>query len=115
MRIALTSLAAGVLALVVGSMSAAPDAEARRLGGVRGVGHIHPGRVVRPVVRPGRVVARRAYRAGYRAGRWVNGVWVVNGVAASVAVGASSCDYYYRKWRETGSSYWRDQYYAHCR
>jgi hypothetical protein len=53
--------------------------------------------------------ARVAGRYVRHPGRWVNGVWIVNGVAASIAVGiASNCNYYYRKWKETDSSYWND-------
>ena len=93
-------------------MIAIPQADARRLGGVRP--HVNAGKIARNVrvVRPVRVVNRTVVR---RPGRWVNGVWVVSGVAASVAVGtASNCNYYYRKWKETGSSYWRDRYHESC-
>jgi len=108
-------LLAGALALLIGSVCVAPDADARRLGGGRHIGKVHVGKVARHV-KPRRV-ARRTAHAVRRAGRWVNGVWIVNGVAASVAVGtASNCAYYGRKWRETGSAYWRGQYYEHgCR
>jgi hypothetical protein len=56
-------------------------------------------------------------RPNYRLhGSWVNGVWVVGGVAASVAAGtASNCSYYYQKWENTGRKYWRDRYYELCR
>jgi hypothetical protein len=43
-------------------------------------------------------------------GYWRNGVWIA-GVPGAYAYG-SSCDYAYRRWRETGSSYWRDRYNA---
>jgi hypothetical protein len=100
-----TLFLAGALALVVGVASIAPDADARRVGGVRRahVGHVH--------VHPNGV-ARRTVR---RAGRWVNGVWIVNGVAASVAIGSTNCSYYWRRWKETGSAYWHDRYYENCR
>jgi len=111
-RVAHVSVLAGVIALFAGMIAVGSDADARRRvgGGHIGKVHIKPGKVVH--VRPGRVVRRNVRRAG----RWVNGVWIVNGVAASVAIGtASNCGYYYRKWRETGSAYWRDRYYEHCR
>jgi len=104
MRIAHRSLAAGAFALCIGLMFANPSAEARKIG--RGHAHINAGKIAHNHPR-----ARHAVR---RAGRWVNGVWIVNGVAASVAVGtASNCGYYWRKWRETGSAYWRERYYEH--
>ncbi|HEX2842872.1 hypothetical protein [Hyphomicrobium sp.] len=98
-------LTIGVLLL---SLAAVPDADARRIGGVHvrsHVGHVH--------VRPGRVVGRNYWRRG----RWVNGVWVAAGVAATAAaVGtAGNCNYYYRKWKGTGSAYWRNRYYDYCR
>lgn len=99
---------AGAVTLLFGVVSAPHDADARRIGGVNRahVGHVH----VRPVG-----VARRVTRRNIRRdGRWVNGVWVVGGVASSVAVGtASNCGYYWRRWRETGKAYWRDQYREH--
>lgn len=109
-------LAAGLLALLVGLTTAGSEADARRLGGGRHIGnaHINAGKIARNVHPYNR--ARHVARDIRRAGRWVNGVWVVNGVAASVAVGtASNCGYYYRKWRETGSAYWHDRYVEHCR
>ena len=99
------------LALLLAAFCVNSDAEARRLGGARiGKVNINAGRVARNV-RPARI-ARRNVR---RAGRWVNGVWVVNGVAASVAVGTgSNCGYYWRKWKSTGSAYWRERYAENC-
>jgi hypothetical protein len=98
------------IALLLSALCAVPQADARRFGGVRVRPHIAPNvRVYHPRAR----VAARNYR---RAGRWVNGVWVVGGVAASVAVGtASNCNYYYRRWKATGSAYWHDRYYENCR
>ncbi|WP_439544061.1 hypothetical protein [Hyphomicrobium sp.] len=101
---------AGALAFLFGAVSVAPDADARRLGG--GMRHANVGKVH---VRPAGVARRVTRRNVRRAGRWVNGVWVVGGVAASVAVGtASNCGYYYRKWKATGSAYWHDRYVEHC-
>jgi hypothetical protein len=102
-------LAAAIAFLILG-LCAVPQADARRIGGVHVRPHIaHGVGVYRPRAR----VAGRYVR---RPGRWVNGVWIVNGVAASVAVGtASNCNYYYRKWKATGSSYWHDRYYEMCR
>jgi len=56
-------------------------------------------------------------RPYYRShGRWVNGVWVVRGAAASIAPGtASNCSYYYQKWENTGRKYWHDRFYELCR
>jgi hypothetical protein len=107
-----TSLvAAGALTLLFGAVSVAPDADARRLGG--GIGRAHVGHVH---VRPNGVARRVTRRNIRRPGRWVNGVWIVGGVASSVAVGtASNCGYYYRRWKETGSAYWRDRYAENCR
>lgn len=101
---------AAAIAFLIAIFCAAPQADARRIGGVHVRPHIAgPGRIYHPR-------ARVAVRNARRAGRWVNGVWIVNGVAASVAVGtASNCGYYWRKWKETGSSYWHDRYYEHCR
>jgi hypothetical protein len=104
------------LAVLIGAICLVPnDAEARRFGGVRARPHVHARAYVR---HPGaRVVARNNWRYGryYRPGRWVNGVWLVNGVAASVAVGtASNCAYYWRQWKATGRSYWRDRYNENC-
>lgn len=98
-----TSITASALAIVATALLIVPDnADARRIGGVHRVGHINFN---------AHNVARRARHVG----RWVNGVWVVNGVAASVAVGtASNCPYYRRKWRETGSAYWRDRWQENC-
>jgi hypothetical protein len=98
------------IALLLSALYAVPQADARRIGGVHVRPHVtHNVRVYHPRAR----VAARNYR---RAGRWVNGVWIVNGVAASVAVGtASNCNYYYRRWKETRSSYWHDRYDENCR
>jgi hypothetical protein len=100
------------LAVLLCAISFAPnDAEARRLGGV----HARPHVAARAHVRhpAARVAARHGHY--YRRGRWVNGVWVVSGVAASVAVGtASNCAYYWREWKATGRSYWRDRYNENC-
>lgn len=113
MKIGHVTLAAGALALCFGLMFVSSDADARRLGGRP---HIKAGHVAHKV-KPGkyaRSAARHAARDVRRAGRWVNGVWIANGVAASVAVGtASNCGYYGRKWRETGSAYWRERYREH--
>ncbi len=113
MTAATTSILAGAIALLISAMSIVPPAEARRLGGAHVRAHVNAHRIargVRPVHR-----ARVAARNIRRAGRWVDGVWIVNGVAASVTVGtASNCAYYYRKWNETGRTYWRDQYSEHC-
>jgi hypothetical protein len=108
-----TKVAVVLIPLLAAAMGMAFQAEARRFGG----GHVH----ARPHVRA-HVAASSARAAAHtvrhvrRAGRWVNGVWVVGGVAASVAVGtASNCSYYYRKWKQTGSSYWRSRYDDDCR
>src|SRR5262245_24286662 len=97
------------MAVALGAFLAPPDADARKIGKSR----IKAGKVahnIKPYKR-----ARKAVRNVRRAGRWVNGVWVVGGVASSVAVGtASNCGYYWRKWKETGSSYWRERYYENC-
>lgn len=98
---------AGSIAILLGLTTLTPEADARRIARVHVNGHN-----VAHYVRPGRVVRRNVRRAG----RWVNGVWIVNGVAASVAVGtASNCGYYRRKWQETRSAYWHDRYVEHCR
>ena len=113
MTTATTPIVAGVIAVLVGTMCAVPQADARRLGGVHPRAHVRAHNVAQNI-RP----AQRAHVAGHNirhAGRWVNGVWIVNGVAASVAVGtASNCSYYYREWKGTGSSYWRDRYHENC-
>jgi hypothetical protein len=112
-KLASTPIVLGSLALLVGAMFAAPPADARRIGHV----HVHPharAHIAAHNVRyrhGARVVARDVRRAG----RWVNGVWIVNGVAASVAVGATNCSYYWRRWKQTGSAYWHDRYYENCR
>jgi hypothetical protein len=105
------------LAILISAISAVPnDADARRFGGAyaRPYGHA---RYVRHYP-AARVAARNAYWRNGRyggAGRWVNGVWVVGGVAASVAVGtASNCAYYWRNWRVTGRPYWRERYNEMC-
>ncbi len=104
MRKARIPLAVAAAALI-GLAGLAPEAVARK-GGKHYGGHGH---------------AHHHYHGGryrygkYRPGRWVNGVWIVNGVAASVAVAGNNCGYYYRRWKETGSSYWRDRYYDSCR
>jgi hypothetical protein len=109
-KIGHVTLAAGAFALCFGLFSFSPDADARRIGGRA---HIKAGKISHSHPRA-RHAARHVARDVRRAGRWVNGVWIVNGVAASVAVGtASNCGYYWRKWRETGSAYWRDQYRDH--
>jgi hypothetical protein len=101
------------LAILISAISAVPnDADARRFGGVHARPYVHRGYV------RAYPAARYAYRRGGRywgPGRWVNGVWVVNGVAASVAVGtASNCAYYWRNWRVTGRPYWRERYNEMC-
>jgi hypothetical protein len=109
MRIAYLTIAAGALALFAGLITLAPEAEARRIGRVHVRPHINGHNIH---VRPRRVVRRNVRRAG----RWVNGVWVVGGVASSVAVGtASNCGYYWRKWNETRSAYWHERYVENCR
>jgi hypothetical protein len=58
-----------------------------------------------------RNVDRRYVYHNGRRGYWRNGVFV----AVPVAVGATyaaSCAYEYNRWQSTGSSYWRDRYYA---
>jgi hypothetical protein len=107
MTLASRPILAVAIALAISSVWDVPQADARRIGSVHARPHV--ARNI-GVYRPG-LAARH-----YRRGRWVNGVWVVGGVAASVAVGtASNCNYYYRKWRATGSSYWHDRYYENCR
>lgn len=108
MRSASKSIFAIAISILVSALWAVPQADARRVGGVG----VHP-RVGHAYAHPG---ARAAAR-NYRRGRWVNGVWVATGVAATgVAVGAgSNCNYYYRKWKATGSAYWHDRYYGSCR
>ena len=108
MTTAAKSITAVIIAVIIGTTCAIPQADARR-GGVRVRPHVaHSVRVTHPRAR---VAARNVRHAGH----WVNGVWIVNGVAASVAVGtASNCSYYYREWKATGSSYWRDRYHENC-
>ena len=132
-----TSIIAGVAALIFVSMSIVIPAEARRgfSGGghhvSRNVGRHYAGNVGRYAGRnvghyaggyyAGRNVGRyaRNYDYGYRGryyrgpGHWVNGVWVATGVAAGAAAVRNSCNYYYRRWQATGSSYWRNLY-AEC-
>ncbi len=95
------------MGIIVSVLAVSSAADARRIGGVHArpnVAHVH--------VHPGRVAGRNYWRRG----RWVNGVWVAAGVAATAAaVGTSDCNYYYRKWKGTGSAYWRDRYYNSCR
>jgi hypothetical protein len=46
-----------------------------------------------------------------RRGYWRNGVFIaVPAVAGATYV--ASCTYEYSRWQSTGSSYWRDRYYA---
>ena len=48
--------------------------------------------------------------------RRIEGVHVRPHVASNVRVGtASNCNYYYRRWKATGSAYWHDRYYENCR
>ena len=104
------SFIAIALALFVGALCAASEADARKVSRP----NVKAGKIAHNVkkINRARVVTRNVRRAG----RWVNGVWVVGGVASSVAVGtASNCGYYWRKWKETGSSYWRERYYENCR
>jgi hypothetical protein len=112
MKIAGKSLVVGALVLFAGAMCVAAEADARgRAGGARGNAHARAHARAHAHVR--NVHVNRNVRRG---GRWVNGVWVAGG-AAAVAAGAASgggCAYYYRKWKETGSAYWRNQYYASC-
>jgi DNA-3-methyladenine glycosylase len=46
-----------------------------------------------------------------RRGYWRNGVFVVAPAVAG-ATYVASCAYEYNRWQSTGSSYWRDRYYA---
>ena len=103
----------GSLVLLIGAICALPDtSDARRIGGFYGRPYAHGAYVRRYPA------ARAAYwRSGryWRPGRWVNGVWVVNGVAASVAAGtASNCGYYWNRWQATGRPYWRERYNEMC-
>jgi hypothetical protein len=52
-----------------------------------------------------RVDGQYVYRNGHW-GYWHNGVWVA---APAFGYGAV-CAYEYRRWRSTGSSYWRNRY-----
>ncbi len=107
MRTASRSFLATVVASLAVAFWAVPQADARRIGGV----HVRP-HVGHVYAHPGARIARRNY---YRRGRWVNGVWVAAGVAATAAaVGTGNCNYYYRKWKNTGSAYWRNRYYDYC-
>lgn len=111
MKSAYLRFASVALLLCFGLVMAGSSADARKLG--RGHAHINAGKITHNHPRA-RHAARHVARDARRVGRWMNGVWVVNGVAASVAVGtASNCGYYWRKWRETGSAYWRERYYEH--
>ncbi len=93
MTIATKPMVVATIAAFLGVISIALPADARRVIGVRAYPHAY----------------------AYRPGRWVNGVWLVNGVAASVAVGtASNCPYYGRRLRETGRTYWRERYNEMC-
>ena len=109
MKMTAIAIIGGTLAtLIAATCAVSTDADARRLGGVYARPYVHAGQIRRYPA------ARGAYwRRG--AGRWVNGVWVVNGVAASVAVGtASNCAYYWRNWQATGRPYWRERYNEMC-
>ena len=53
---------------------------------------------------------RYVYRNGRR-GYWRNGVWITVPVAGYVA----TCAYEYNRWQSTGTTYWRDRYYACAR
>ena len=120
-----TSIIAFIAALLFVSMITVIPAEARR--GFSGhVGGHHVGRNVGHYAHrnvghyAGKDVGHyaRGYDHGYRygryyrgPGRWVNGLWVATGVAAGAVT--NNCNYYYRQWKATGSSYWRDRY-ANC-
>lgn len=124
--------------LFIGLAAAFSPADARRGGGFRaGGGHMHAGRAFRGNVSRHRVVNRninrrvtrnvnrrvnrnvvvnrdRRRRYVYRNGRrgyWRNGVWIVAPLVAG-ATYVASCSYEYNRWQSTGSSYWRNRYYA---
>lgn len=56
--------------------------------------------------------ASRDVRHAARAGRWINGVWVGTGIAGGVAAVTRNCNYYYRRFQETGDPKWRNKYRA---
>jgi hypothetical protein len=107
------SVVAGLIALLIGTSCIATQADARRFAHPQARAHVAAHNAG---YGHGARVANRAYRRDYRHGRWVNGVWVAGAVATGVAVGAASnsCGYYWNRWKETGSQYWHDRYYANC-
>jgi hypothetical protein len=124
MKKLLVMVACGAM-LVLGIAATFAPAEARRGGGVHRHGggnmHMRAGNVNRHVNRNiNRNISRNVnrhvdrnryvYRNGRR-GYWRNGVWfAVPAVAGATYV--ASCSYEYSRWQATGSSYWRDRYYA---
>jgi hypothetical protein len=57
--------------------------------------------------------ARNAGKSVSRAARWgANGIWIGTGIGAGYATVTSNCNYYYKRYRETGDRKWRNKYNA---
>ncbi len=56
---------------------------------------------------------RNAGRGVSRSVRWgTNAIWVGTGLAAGHAALTNNCNYYYRRYKETGDRKWRNKYNA---
>jgi hypothetical protein len=109
MKFITLTLTAGLFAGLIATACFTTQADARRSARPHARAHVAAHNVRRgyPV---------RAANRVYRRGHWVNGVWVAGAVATGVAVAASgNCGYYWNRWKATGSAYWHDRYYEHCR
>lgn len=91
-------LAASVF--VAGTVAVVTPSEAKRHYSGPKVGkHVkHPYKYTRRVYKP--------HHVGY----WVNGVWVATGLGYGVAAATKNCNYYYRRWIDTGNHKWKAKY-----
>lgn len=57
--------------------------------------------------------ARNAGKSVSKAARWgVDGIWIGTGLGAGHAALTNNCNYYYKRYRETGDPRWRNKYNA---
>ena len=56
---------------------------------------------------------RNASRSVYNSARWGGRtIWVGTGLGAGAARASRNCNYYYRRYRDTGHAKWRNRYNA---
>ena len=107
---AITIITVCAVAAFVASVSFDTPAEAKKVNVSKNVGK----KFGKSMRKAGNSISRSVRKAGNgisRSVRWgVNGLWVGTGLAAGAARATNNCNYYHRRYRETGNPKWRNKY-----